>query len=123
LPVEGALYLKNSEDFLSLKKLPKHIVFIGAGYIGMEFAHIAARAGAKVTVVQKDESPLTGFDTDLVHKLTEYSKKIGINFYFNAEVTEIKKRKKSIIYILTKIIKDYISKLTLLLMPRVVCQR
>ena len=94
LPVEGALYLKNSEDFLSLKKLPKHIVFIGAGYIGMEFAHIAARAGAKVTVVQKDESPLTGFDTDLVHKLTEYSKKIGINFYFNAEVTEIKKRKK-----------------------------
>ncbi len=93
LPIKGAEYLKTSADFLGLKKLPKHIVFIGAGYIGMEFAHMAARAGAKVTIIQKPERPLTNFDADLVAKLTAYSKEIGIKFIFNAAVLEVKKGK------------------------------
>jgi len=91
LPIDGAAHLKNSDDFLNLKKLPEKIVFVGGGYIGMEFAHMAARGGAEVTVIHSHEKPLNGFDPDLVDMLTKYSKKIGIKFILNAKVTRVKK--------------------------------
>lgn len=94
LAFDGAKYLKESDDFLNLKKLPKNIVFVGAGYIGMEFAHMAARSGSKVTVIDFADSPLGSFDSDIVKELTEYSKKMGIEFIFKAEVKSIKKTKK-----------------------------
>lgn len=94
LPFEGAQYLKTSDVFLDLKKLPGHVVFVGGGYVGMEFAHMAARAGAKVTIIHSHERPLNGFDPDLVDMLVEYSKKIGIKFLFNAKVNKVKKGKK-----------------------------
>ncbi len=94
LPFEGAKYLKQSDDFLNLKKLPKSILFIGAGYIGMEFAHMAARSGSKVTVIDFADRPLGPFDVELVKELTEYSKKLGIAFIFKADVKSLKKTKK-----------------------------
>ena len=94
LPFKGAEHLKTSDDFLNLKKMPKRLTFIGAGYVGMEFAHMAARAGAKVTVIDTGNRPLADFDTDLVDELTEYSKQMGIDFIFNAAVNAVKKSKK-----------------------------
>lgn len=73
ISISGAKYLKVSDDFLNLKKLPKQIVFVGAGYIGMEFTHMAARAGAKVTMIDMGKIPLNSFDSDLVKALTDYS--------------------------------------------------
>jgi len=94
LSISGEKYLKISDDFLNLKKLPKKIIFIGAGYIGMEFAHMAARAGAKVTVLDTGKRPLKHFDTDLVNELTKYSESLGIKFIFGAEPTSVKKKRK-----------------------------
>ncbi len=94
LPFDGAKYLKQSDDFLNLKKLPKSILFIGAGYIGMEYAHMAARAGSKVSVIDFASRPLGPFDADIVKELTEYSKKLGIEFIFKADVKSITKTKK-----------------------------
>lgn len=94
LDIDGAEYLSTSGDFLNLKKLPENIVFVGGGYIGMEFAHMAARGGANVTVIHSHERPLQGFDPDLTDKLTEYSKKIGIRFLFNSKVSAVKKGKR-----------------------------
>ncbi|MBU2997772.1 NAD(P)/FAD-dependent oxidoreductase [Cellulophaga baltica] len=94
LPIDGAKYMKTSEDFLSLKKLPKSMVFVGGGYIGMEFAHIAARCGVKVTVIHSHEKPLDGFDPDLVDKLIAYSKELGIKFILDAKVDKVVKGKK-----------------------------
>ena len=94
LPFDGAKYLKESDDFLELKKLPKSILFIGAGYIGMEFAHMAARSGSKVTIIDSSERPLEPFDIDLVNELTQYSKKLGIQFIFKADVKSVTKTKK-----------------------------
>ena len=48
LKIPGREYALVSDDFLELKTLPETMLFIGAGYIGMEFAHIAARFGVKV---------------------------------------------------------------------------
>ncbi|PKA98699.1 glutathione reductase (NADPH) [Flavobacteriaceae bacterium MAR_2009_75] len=95
LAVKGNKHFKTSDDFLNLKKLPKKIVFIGAGYIGMEFAHMAARAGVDVTMIDVEKRPLTAFDPDLVEELTKYSKKIGIDFVFGARLQSVKKLRKN----------------------------
>ncbi len=95
LSFKGNDLLKTSDDFLKMKKLPKRIVFIGAGYIGLEFAHIAARCGSKVTIIESGDSALSAFDGDLVLALIKASKKIGIKFIFNVKVSKIKKLKKN----------------------------
>ncbi|MDO6516475.1 dihydrolipoyl dehydrogenase family protein [Zobellia uliginosa] len=96
LHFKGSKHLKSSDDFLSQKKLPKKITFIGAGYVGMEFAHIAARAGAKVTVIDAGKRPLKDFDADLVDGLRSYSKELGIDFVFNAKITKVEKARKKV---------------------------
>ncbi|MGJ8715964.1 MAG: dihydrolipoyl dehydrogenase family protein [Maribacter stanieri] len=96
LTTPGAKHFKESDDFLNLKKLPKKIVFVGGGYIGMEFAHMAARAGAEVTVIDTGKRPLHAFDADLVNELRKYSETLGINFIFNATPTVLKKKRKKL---------------------------
>jgi glutathione reductase (NADPH) len=58
----GADQAITSDAFMELEDLPKRIVMVGGGYIAAEFSHIAARAGAKVTVLQRAERMLTRFD-------------------------------------------------------------
>lgn len=91
LPIEGAEHLTISDEFLDLKELPKHIVFVGGGYISFEFAHIAARAGSEVHIVHRSERPLKGFDQDLVNVLLEKSSEIGIHVHLNTSVNAIDK--------------------------------
>lgn len=91
LPIDGAEYLTISDEFLDLKELPKHIVFVGGGYISFEFAHIAARAGSKVHIVHRSEYPLKVFDQDLVKELLKKSKEIGIEVHLNAPVNAVVK--------------------------------
>lgn len=89
LKIPGREHLLLSEDFLELEDLPEEIIFIGAGYIGMEFAHIAARCGSKVTVIEFGPRPLAPFEEDIVNHLTETSEALGITFIFNAEASQI----------------------------------
>ncbi|MGB3343182.1 MAG: NAD(P)/FAD-dependent oxidoreductase [Aequorivita sp.] len=95
LKIPGREHLKVSDDFLEMEELPESIVLVGAGYIGMEFAHIAARCGAKVTVIEAGDRPLDGFEEEIVSHLTEASKKLGIEFIFNARVSEVEKLQKN----------------------------
>ncbi len=102
LDIKGAKHLRVSDDFLNFKKLPKSLLFIGAGYIGMEFAHMAARAGKKVTVMDTGKRPLKAFDTDLVKELTTYSESLGIKFIWNASPESIHKKRKRYTLVYTK---------------------
>ena len=95
LKIPGRDYLKISDDFLDLEELPESIAFVGGGYIGMEFAHIAARCGAKVTVLEFGPRPLSPFDADIVSHLTKASEELGIKFIFNAKVSEVEKLQKN----------------------------
>ncbi|MUP45263.1 NAD(P)/FAD-dependent oxidoreductase [Gramella sp. BOM4] len=95
LPIPGRHLPIVSDDFLELEELPASMIFIGAGYIGMEFSHIAARCGVKVTVVDTVSRALYNFDEDMVNYLMQASEDIGIEFIFNAEVTEIEKLRKN----------------------------
>ncbi|MFB9055812.1 dihydrolipoyl dehydrogenase family protein [Mariniflexile ostreae] len=95
LNIKGEEFLKTSDDFLELKKRPKSILFLGAGYIGLEFAHIAARFGCKVTILEQGAHALNAFDQDLVSELVKASKALGIEFIYNAEVLELEKLNKN----------------------------
>lgn len=88
---KGAQHLLISDDFLELEHLPKSMIFVGGGYIGMEFAHIAARFGVKVTVIHSHKRPLNNFDPDMVDELVKVSQGLGIKFLFNAHVKRLEK--------------------------------
>jgi glutathione reductase (NADPH) len=91
LKIPGREHLLTSEDFLHQAELPDELIFIGAGYVGMEFAHIAARCGAKVTVLEFGDRPLASFEEDIVGYLTKASEDLGIQFIFNAEASQVEK--------------------------------
>jgi glutathione reductase (NADPH) len=91
LPIAGAEYLLTSDDFLEMDKLPETLLFVGGGYISFEFAHIAARAGAKVGILHEDDRPLAGFDRDLVARVLAKSRRIGIEVRENFRVESIAK--------------------------------
>lgn len=55
-----------SEYFFKMEEIPKSILFIGSGYIGLEFAHVAALSGVKVTILDMESSLLPYFDKDIV---------------------------------------------------------
>lgn len=79
LGIPGAEYLINNEEFLALETLPARIVMVGGGYIAAEFSHIAARAGAQVTVLQRGSRMLPQFEPELVGWLMEKFRAIGVN--------------------------------------------
>ena len=62
LGIAGEEHLLTSTDFLELDALPERIALAGGGYIAAEFSHIAALAGAKVTVLQQRDRMLPQFD-------------------------------------------------------------
>ena len=75
----GAELMIDSTEFLHLESLPPRIVFVGGGFVSFEFAHIAARAGSAVTILDRGERPLGRFDPDLVDLLVARSAAVGID--------------------------------------------
>lgn len=91
LKIDGAELLATSDDFLELDALPERIAFVGGGYIAFEFSHVAARAGAHASMVHRHLKPLAHFDPDLVDRLTEATRELGVDMHFQAEVEAISK--------------------------------
>ena len=76
-------------------------MFIGGGYISMEFAHVVARFGSKVTVIDHHARPLKGFDPDLVDQLTRWSTGIGIQFICGSRVEAVSREKNGTLQVVT----------------------
>ena len=91
LHIPGEEHLVTNEGFLSLETLPARIAFVGGGYIAAEFSHIAARAGAKVIVLQHADRMLTEFDPDVVGWLMESFERLGIDVRVGTQVDSIEK--------------------------------
>jgi glutathione reductase (NADPH) len=91
LKIPGAEHLTTSEQFLELDELPKRILFVGGGYIAFEFAHVAVRAGAQVTIAHRGARPLPRFDPDLVDQLVKSSRELGVDVQLGAEVISVEK--------------------------------
>lgn len=92
LDIPGEEVLATSTDFLQLPERPDRVVFVGGGFIAMEFAHIAKRAGAReVTVLEMMKRPLGNFDPDLVAVLSEATAELGIDLRTEARVLKVEK--------------------------------
>lgn len=91
LGIPGEAHVATSDDFLELETLPARIVFIGGGYIAAEFSHLAARAGAKVTVLQRGARMLPHFDADLVGWLTGRFAELGIEVRTGAAAKRVER--------------------------------
>jgi glutathione reductase (NADPH) len=89
LNIEGEHLAITSEEFLKIDQLPASIILIGGGFISFEFAHIAARAGAKVTILEMTDTVLPEFDQDLVRVMVEASQDIGIDVHTNMPINTI----------------------------------
>ncbi len=91
LGIPGGEHLVTSEHFLELDDLPSSVVFVGGGFISFEFAHVAARAGARVTILHRGERPLELFDPDLVSLLAARTRALGIDLQLGTSVTGIER--------------------------------
>lgn len=89
LPIPGADLAMNSDDLLSLSTLPKSIVIVGGGVIGMEFASILSAFGTKVTVIEYCKEILPPFDKDVAKRLRQALTRRGIEIIVGAAVTSI----------------------------------
>ena len=94
LPIKGANLpgVITSDEALSLTKLPKSILIIGGGVIGIEFAQIFRRMGTKVTVVEMLPQIIPNEDSGIVAKLKAMLVKEGIAIHTDTTVKEIKEK-------------------------------
>jgi len=79
----------SSTGALSFKKVPKELIVIGGGYIGLELSSVWKRLGSKVTVVEFLEHIIPGMDKDISAEFLKILNKQGINFKLDSKVTGI----------------------------------
>jgi len=91
LGIDGEEHLTTSDKFLELDVLPPRILFVGGGYISLEFAHVAARSGAHVQILHRGERPLEQFDPDMVDRLVHATRELGIALHVKTVVEKIEK--------------------------------
>ena len=91
LPIKGTddPRVVDSTGLLNLDTLPKHLVIIGAGVIGMEFASVFRRFGSEVTVIEFLKECLPALDSDIAKRLRKQMEKEGITFNMQGGVKQI----------------------------------
>ena len=89
--IEGIEHTISSNEVFNLDKLPKRIVIAGGGYIANEFAGIFHQFGSKVTLVNRSDVLLRGYDQQIVDRLIQISLRKGIDFKFNATIDRVRR--------------------------------
>lgn len=79
-----------STEALELKEIPKHLVLIGGGVIGIELGSVYARLGSKVSVIEYADSIIGSMDRELGKELQKICKKLGFEFYLKHKVISAK---------------------------------
>jgi dihydrolipoamide dehydrogenase len=80
-----------STEALKLKEVPKHLVIIGGGVIGIELGQVYLRLGAQVSVVEFMDRIIPGMDGSLSKELTKVLKKQGMKFYVSHKVKSVER--------------------------------
>jgi dihydrolipoamide dehydrogenase len=88
-----------STEALSLTEIPKHLIVIGGGVIGLELGSVYSRLGSEVSVIEYMPTIIPGMDAMLSKELQRTLKKQGLNFYTSHKVTSVKNTGKEVIVI------------------------
>ncbi|MEN9337603.1 MAG: hypothetical protein RLZZ500_2590 [Bacteroidota bacterium] len=85
-----------STEALKMTEVPKHLVIIGGGVIGIELGQVYLRLGAQVSVVEYLDRIIPGMDAGLSKELTKVLKKQGMKFYTSHKVKEVTRKGKAV---------------------------
>ncbi len=85
-----------STEALKLPEVPKHLVIIGGGVIGIELGQVYLRLGAQVSVVEFMDRIIPGMDASLSKELTKVLKKQGMKFYVSHKVKSVERKGRSV---------------------------
>ena len=85
-----------STEALKFPEVPKHLVIIGGGVIGIELGQVYLRLGAQVSVVEYMDRIIPGMDSSLSKELTKVFKKQGMKFYVSHKVKEVSRKGKTV---------------------------
>ena len=85
-----------STEALELKEVPKHMIVIGGGVIGMELGSVYARLGAKVSVVEYLDNLIPSMDGTMGKELQKSLKKLGFDIYTSHKVTAVEAKGKEV---------------------------
>lgn len=88
---EGAQYTLTSNEIFHLESLPSSIIIVGGGYIANEFAGIFHAFGSDVTIANRSDTILRGYDQEIVGKLQAMGEAKGIKYRMNAPLERIEK--------------------------------
>ena len=83
-------YIISSTEALSLEEVPKNLVVIGGGYIGLEMGSVWARLGSTVTVIEFLDHIVPGMDREISNEFEKILRKQGIKFELNSKVIKVK---------------------------------
>ncbi len=86
-------HVVSSTGALELTKVPKHMILVGGGVIGLELGSVWRRLGAQVTVVEFLDRILPGMDADIAKNFQRMLKKQGMTFMLSKKVTGVEKQK------------------------------
>ncbi len=79
-----------STEALNMKEIPKHLIIIGGGVIGLELGSVYARLGSKVSVIEYTGTIIPTMDGTLSKELQRSLRKLGFEFFFNHKVKTAK---------------------------------
>jgi len=79
----------NSTTIMELSKVPEHLLVLGGGYVGVEFAQMFRRFGSQVTIVQRSGQVLTHEDPDMAEKVMEILREDGISILLDTDAVDV----------------------------------
>ena len=97
--IDEKIYI-SSTGALSLEKVPKNLVVIGGGYIGLEMGSVWSRLGSKVTVIEYLDHITPGMDREISKEFQKILTKQGIKFSLENKVTSVKNSNGKVLLIL-----------------------
>ena len=86
----------SSTEALALNEIPKHLIVIGGGVIGMELGSVYARLGSKITVIEFMDNLIPTMDSGLGTELQKSVKKMGMDLFLQHKVTSIENKGKEV---------------------------
>ena len=86
-----------STEALSLKEIPKHMIVIGGGVIGLELGQVYKRLGSEVSIIEYADRITPIMDSSISRELTKVMKKQGVKFYLSHSVNKVERSKNGVI--------------------------
>ncbi|CAD7807895.1 putative pyridine nucleotide-disulfide oxidoreductase RclA [Chryseobacterium aquaeductus] len=92
----------DSTGILELQEIPKKLIVIGSGYIGLELGQMYSRFGSEVIIVEKAGQIISNEDADIAENLQEILEEEGLTFHLNSEIKNVKQDDNKITLTFTK---------------------